>query len=189
MSPASSSIQTRSTFESALQQSSFTLYPHFLPFSSAVPAPVVSCRRPNSPCRRPFFSKNTTSCLPSRPFPPPGKLPNRCVLTIRLPDGRHESGCSSPGTASPVACSTPSRLYTRSTRRRIAVPACGDTAETTNNEPSPRQDIRVRWSSSGEIPTEDVEAAEGACAAAFPNEPWNWVCLEPHPTFIGASKW
>ena len=23
--------------------------------------------------------------------------------------------------------------------------------------------------------------------AALPREPWNWVCLEPQPTFIGVS--
>lgn len=31
------------------------------------------------------------------------------------------------------------------------------------------------------------EGFVGAIAADFPKDPWNCVCLEPHPTFIGAS--
>lgn len=141
-------------------------------------------RKLNSPCRNPFLSKKTTSCRSDLPAPPPSK-PKRCVPAIRLPEGRHASGCSSPGIGSIVACSFACRSNTRRTRRGRLV-SCGvENAETTKYEPSPRQLMRGAWSSSGLEPTLDVGFS---CAAAFPKEPWNWVCLDPHPTFMGASR-
>jgi hypothetical protein len=57
--------------------------------------------------------------------------------------------------------------------------------------PSPRQVMWGRVSSSGLHPiaaAAPLDVDVGACAAALPREPWNWVCLEPQPTLIGAPS-
>lgn len=187
MSPLSPSIQMASTVESEFHASSRTLYPHFRPSWEIKSFPFTeSCSafRENSPCRSPFRSKKITSCLPSLPAPPPSK-PKRWVLTITFPEGRQTSGCSKPGTSSEVDCSTPWRSYTRSVRCESESEIPGDNDETTKDAPSPRQLIRGSRSSSGLTPALTLC---GSWAAAFPREPWNWVCLEPQPTLIGASS-
>jgi len=176
-------IQTDRIFESELQDTSLMEYPQLV-----LPSKVVffhGSLRLNSPCLRPFLSKNTTSCRPSLPAPPPSK-PNLWVETIRFPEGLHERVCSNPATGSDVDCKVASRLYTL--RIRLLRPLRGfllDKAETTKYAPSPRQLIRGTSSSSGLGPMLSMLVA--AWAAAFPIEPWNWVCLEPQPTLIGAS--
>ena len=68
------------------------------------------------------------SCRPSRPTPPPypNSWPkNRCVVAMKLPDGRQASGCSKPGVVSTVDCSTASLLYTRMVLRHLAIDGLG----------------------------------------------------------------
>jgi hypothetical protein len=189
VSPASASIQTASTVASEFQASSFTLYPHNLSGPSLLPFAIsaVGGLNANSPCRKPFLSKNTTSCLPSLPGASPSRSPKRWVLAISVigPTGRHVRECSSPPTGSAVACSVAVRSYTRSTRRAGCAVAEeeGASAETQKNAPSPRQHMRGRPSSSGLLPASLVIGI----LAAFPSEPWNCVSFEPQPTLTCAS--
>lgn len=91
-------------------------------------------------------------------------------------------------------CKEAWRSYTRRTRRRnasfgFAPGGNWDREETTKKAPSPLQLIRGMESSSGLEPMLFICAdGDGAWAATFPAEPWNWVCLDPQPTFIGESE-
>ena len=137
---------------------------------------------PNSPCRKPFLSKNTISCRPSLPAPRPC-FPNLWHEAIRFPEGLQLIACSNPGTVSEVACKAAVLEYTRMTRRDAFSPEREDTEK---RVASPLQLIRGSSSSSGLF--EATAGVVGACAACFPIDPWNWVCFEPQPTFMGSSK-
>ncbi len=169
-SPWSFSTQIYMIFESELQPISRTLYPHFLELPSTLSCTPATLSTLNSALLNPFLSNITTSCRPSLPDPPPGN-PYRCVLTIQLPEGRHERECSSPGVGSDVLCKMPVCEYMRTLRRRCSgalelgsLGSLGESEDTAKKAPSPRQLMQGSSSSSGLGPT---TAGFEACAATF----------------------
>ena len=110
-----------------------------------------------------------------------------------MPLGRHAKGPSRPGNSSEVADSLGSepdgRENIRICLRANEVSGYESSEETAKNAASPRKVIEGRPSSVGWESDAGRVEDEGSVtrAAPLPNEPWNWVDLDPQPTLTNLS--